>query len=308
MARARSRRKRPCTRTQPPVVVEYAHPKPLLRNNYLDDRGFTWVVSSESDNAHRYAVYLRAQGYTTALQLPASPAAFYAGHLDVQEHGIAVDPQAHVLRTGVNLLTNAAAEHDVVVSPPAHPLRKGHHYTGSAHRAALHTPAPYQPPLLPPRPLDFNEGAQPPTAWGMASYIYQMDRPRPPAPRNSAAPGQHLPAMAAPYASQATQDQAYWYEHMALDHSQERISHPCFISHDHAHIYLTPGGSRGWPFLLRSPSQCRWPQPISSSRRLVLVPEHRPPAYGVWTHTASLPATHCCPYLPPQSPPPPPVS
>ena len=34
---------------------------------------------------------------------------------------------------------------------------------------------------------------------------------------------------------------------MALDHSQERITHPGFIDHDHAHSYLPPGGSRGWP-------------------------------------------------------------
>ena len=45
-----------------PVIVEYACPKPLLRNDYLADRGFTWVASAESDDAHRYAVYLRARG------------------------------------------------------------------------------------------------------------------------------------------------------------------------------------------------------------------------------------------------------
>ena len=44
-----------------PAVVEYARPKPLLRNNYLADQGFTWVASADSDNAHRYAVYLRSR-------------------------------------------------------------------------------------------------------------------------------------------------------------------------------------------------------------------------------------------------------
>ena len=82
----------------------------------------------------------------------------------------------------------------------------------------------------------------------MASYVSHMDRPRPPAPQNSAAPGQHLPAMAAPSALEATtQHQAAWYEQISLAHSQERIAHLGFISHDHAHSFLPPGGSRGWP-------------------------------------------------------------
>ena len=60
--------------------MEHARPEPLLRNDYLADRGFTWVASAESDDAHRYAVYLHAQGYTTALHPAASLAAFAAGH------------------------------------------------------------------------------------------------------------------------------------------------------------------------------------------------------------------------------------
>ena len=81
----------------------------------------------------------------------------------------------------------------------------------------------------------------------MASSLSQMDRPHPPSPRHYAVPVRHLPAMAAPYASQSTQNQAAWYKHMDLDHSQYRISHPGFIAQDHTHISLPPGSSRGWP-------------------------------------------------------------
>ena len=144
--------------------MEYARPELLIRNNYLSDRGFTWIALDESDNAHRYAVYLRARGYTTALHPAASPAAFAAGHLAVQDHDIAVGPPAHVLITGTNLFTAAAAEHDVAVGPPAHPLSKGHHHAGSAHWYTPHAPAPYRPPLLPPWPSAFDKGAQPPTS------------------------------------------------------------------------------------------------------------------------------------------------
>ena len=87
-----------------------------------------------------------------------------------------------------------------------------------------------------------------PTAWSMASSLSHMDRPRLPDPRHSATPGQHLQAMAAPSALQATtQHQAAWYEHMSLPRSQERITHPGLIVHDHAHSYLPTGSSRGWP-------------------------------------------------------------
>ena len=83
-------------------------------------------------------------------------------------------------------------------------------------------------------------------AWRIASSLSQMDRLRPPAPQNSDATGQHLPAMAVPSASQATQHQVAWYEDMALAHPQERIAHLGFVAHNHAHISLPPGGSRGW--------------------------------------------------------------
>ena len=229
------------------AVMKYARPEPLLHNDYLEDQGFTWVASSESENAHRYAVYLWARGYTTALHPAASPAAFSAGHPDVQEHDIAVSPPVHMLSTGANIVTAAAAEHDVAVGTPANPLSKGHHHAGYAHRVAPHAPAPYRPPLLPPWPSDFDEGAQLPTAWSISSSISQMDRPCPPAPRHSAAPVQHLLAMDAPSVLQATQHQAAWYDHMYLAHFQERIAHPGFIAHDHAHSFLPPGGSRGWP-------------------------------------------------------------
>ena len=63
-----------------PVVVDYARPELLLCNDYLVDQGFTWVASAESDDAHGYAVYLWARGYTTDLHLAASPEAFSAGH------------------------------------------------------------------------------------------------------------------------------------------------------------------------------------------------------------------------------------
>ena len=223
------------------VVVEYARPKPLLHNNYLADQGFTWVASAELENAHRYAVYLQAWGYTTALHPEASAAAFFAGHPDMQEHDIAVAPPVHVIITVANLLTVVAAEHEVTVGPLAHP------HAESAHQAAPHAPAPYRPPLIPPWPSDFDKGAQTPTAWSMAYYLSQMDRPHPPALRHSAAPGNHLLSMATPSASQATtQHQADWYKHMALDHPQERIYHPGFIAQDHSHSSLPPGGSRGW--------------------------------------------------------------
>ena len=67
-----------------PIVLEYARPKPLLHNDYLADQGSTWIASAESDDAHWYAVSLRDRGYTTALHPEASPAAFAAGHPDVQ--------------------------------------------------------------------------------------------------------------------------------------------------------------------------------------------------------------------------------
>ena len=54
--------------------------------------------------------------------------------------------------------------------------------------------------------------------------------------------------MVTPFASQANQHQAAWYKHMSLAHSQERIAHPGFIAHDHAHSSLPPVGSRVWPF------------------------------------------------------------
>ena len=98
-----------------PIVVEYACPEPLLCNNYLTDRGFTWVASDESDDTYQYVVYLQSQGYTTALHPAASLAAFAAGHLAVQEHDIVVGSSEHVLRTGANLLTVTAAEHYVAV-------------------------------------------------------------------------------------------------------------------------------------------------------------------------------------------------
>ena len=116
--------------------MEYARPKLLIRNNYLSDQGFTWIALDESDNTHRYAVYLRAKGYITTLHPEASQAAFAAGHPDVQEHDIVFNPHVHVLNTGANLLTVVAAEHDVTFGPPAHP------HTESAQQAAPHTPAP----------------------------------------------------------------------------------------------------------------------------------------------------------------------
>ena len=66
--------------------MEHAHLELLLRNNHLADRCFTWVASSESDDTYRYAVYLRAHGFTTALHPATSPAAFALGHLYMQEH------------------------------------------------------------------------------------------------------------------------------------------------------------------------------------------------------------------------------
>ena len=63
-----------------PFFLEYIHPKTLLCNDYPAERGFTWVASAKSDNAHRYTVYFWARGYTTALHLAAYPAAFTAGH------------------------------------------------------------------------------------------------------------------------------------------------------------------------------------------------------------------------------------
>ena len=155
-----------------------------------------------------------------ALHLAASPAAFSAGHPAVQEHDIAVGLPALVLSTVANLLSTATVEHDAVVIPPAHPLSKGQHHAKSALRAAPHKPVPYRPPLLTPRPSSFGEGAQPPTAWSMASSHSQMYRPRPPYPQHSVAPGQHLLAMSASSALQSTQHQSAWYKHMALDHSQ----------------------------------------------------------------------------------------
>ena len=137
--------------------MEYARPDPLLCNNYLADRGFTWVALAESEDAHRYAVYLQAREYTTALHPAASPAAFFAVHPAMQEHDIAVGHLAHVLSTGDNLLTAAVAEHDVTVGPPAHPHAK------STHEAAPHTPTPYRPPLLLPQTWAFNKGSQPST-------------------------------------------------------------------------------------------------------------------------------------------------
>ena len=85
-------------------------------------------------------------------------------------------------------------------------------------------------------------------ARNMASSLSHMNRLHLPSPRHSAAPGQNLPSMAAPSALQVTaQHQADWYKHMTLAHSQERIAHPGFISHAHAHSSLPPGGSRGCP-------------------------------------------------------------
>ena len=46
-----------------PVVLEYTHPKTLLCNDYPEDRGFTWVASAKSDDAHRYTVYFWARGW-----------------------------------------------------------------------------------------------------------------------------------------------------------------------------------------------------------------------------------------------------
>ena len=153
---------------------------------------------AESDNAHRYAVYLWDRGYTTALHPAASPAAFAAGHPTVQEHDIAVGPLAHVLSTGANLHTVTAAEHDVTVGPPAHPHAK------STHRAAPHAPAPNRPPRLPPRTSAFNKGAQTPTAQSMDSSLYYLDRPCPTSLQHSVTPGNYLPAMAAPSSVQDT--------------------------------------------------------------------------------------------------------
>ena len=144
---------------------------------------------ADSDNAHRYAVYLRSRGYTTSLHPAASPAAFATGHPAVQEHDISVSPLAQVLITGANLLNTAAAEHDVTVGSPEHPLIKGHHHTGSAHRASPHAPALYRTPLLMYCPLAFDEEVQPPMAWSMASSLSQIDRSRPLAPQHSTAPG-----------------------------------------------------------------------------------------------------------------------
>ena len=148
-----------------------------------------------------------------------------------------------MLSTGANIHTIAAAEHDVTFGPPAHP------HANSTDRTAPHTPALYRPPQLPPRTLAFNKGAQLPTAWSMASSLSNLDWTRPTAPRNSATPGHHLPAMATPSALQATtQHQAAWYEHISLAHSQERLANPVFISHYHTHSSLPPGGSRAWSF------------------------------------------------------------
>ena len=119
-----------------PIVVKYARPKLLLYNDYLTDRSFTWVASDKSDDSHRYVVYLWARGYTTALHLAEFLADFAAGHPAVQEHYIAVGPPAHVLSTGVNLLTVAAAEHDVIIVPPEHPHAESTHPTTTFHPAA----------------------------------------------------------------------------------------------------------------------------------------------------------------------------
>ena len=119
-----------------PVVVEYARPDPLLCNDYLADRGFTWVTLDESDDAHRYAVYLWSRGYTTDLHPAVSPAAFSEGHPEVKEHDIAVAPPEHVLSMGANLLIVAAAEHNVTVGPPEQP------HAESTHGAAPSAPAP----------------------------------------------------------------------------------------------------------------------------------------------------------------------
>ena len=132
--------------------MEYAHLKPLLRNYYLSDRGFTWFASAESDGAYRYAVYLRDRGYTMALQPEAPPEAFATGHPAVQEHNISVAPLTHVLNMGTNLLTAAATEHNFAVVPLAHPLIKGHHHAKSQHQDTPPAPAPYWTLLLPSRP------------------------------------------------------------------------------------------------------------------------------------------------------------
>ena len=153
-----------------------------------------------------------------------------------------VGPSSHVLSTGANLHIVTSAEHDVMVVPPAHP------HAESTHRAAPHTPAPYRPPRLPPRPLAFDKGSQPPTAWSMAFSLSHMDQPHPTAPRHSATPGKHLLSMAAPSDMQATtQQQAAWYEQIYLAHCQDQLSNPSFIAHDHARRSLPPSGYRGWP-------------------------------------------------------------
>ena len=113
-------------------------------------RGCGRYIWDREDDAHRYAVYLRAWGYTTALHPAASPAAFTAGHLYVKERDIAVGLPEHVIITGTNLLTKDSTEHDVAVGPPAHSHAK------SAHPAAPHAPAPYWPPLPLPRRSAFD--------------------------------------------------------------------------------------------------------------------------------------------------------